>query len=42
MADALAPNHPTPPPDREQSAADAAVEKAERELETLLSSDDEF
>lgn len=40
MADALAPKHP--PPDPDQSAADAALEKAERHLETPLSTESDF
>lgn len=40
MAYMLASKRPTPRPDPNQSAADAAFEKAERKLKTLLSSDD--
>ena len=42
MAYTLTPKCPTPPPDPNQSAAEAAFEKAECKLKTLLSTKDSF
>jgi len=42
MAYMLTPMRPEPPSDPNHSAADAALDKAERHLESLLSTKDSF